>query len=245
MPNKIMFRGVIPAASLLLLVLQGCMASTTSLPAEKAFALSASALSGVEDYQFKGEVSVIDPRGRVSNTAAFEGEVIGHGNLKMQWKTSEKEATYVKLQGMTAYKPLQLLKAFNGKSAIITYAQTPADSQNVHFQIKLDDLVAKERIAKGLREELALLRSENDLMRGDPVKAEGILNKADERLEAALSSLKVTTVCDWMANQRDWFPYQLKEQTELTYTWNEHSLHEKRVSETNFLLNAVNDTMNK
>jgi hypothetical protein len=245
MPNKIMFRGIIPAASLLLLVLQGCTASTKSLPAEKAFALSASALSGVENYKFKGEVSVIDPKGRVSNTAAFEGEVIGHGNLKMQWKSSEKEATYVKLQGMTAYKPLQLLEAINSKSAVITYAQTPAASQNVHFQIKLDDLVAKERVAKGLREELALLRSENDLMRGDPVKAEQILTKAEGRLEEALSSLKAVTVCDWTANPRDWFPYQLKEQTVLTYTWNEHSLQEKRVSETNFLLNAANGTMNK
>jgi hypothetical protein len=245
MSKNIMFRTVIAAASSLLLVLQGCSTSPTSLPAEKAFALSASALSGVEAYRIKGEVFVIDPGGWVSNKATFEGKVMGHGNLKMQWQTSDRQATSVKSQEMAAYKPLQLLEAIQGNSAVITYAQTPIPSKSVHFQIRLDDLVAKKRVAKGLRQDFALLRSEKGYLQGDPVKAEEILSKAEERLEAALSSLKVTTVCDWTANPRDWFPHQLKEQTVLTYTWNEQILQEKRVSETNFLKHAADGTMIK
>lgn len=244
MPDKITFRTVVAMVSVLLLVLQGCMASPAALSAEEAFALSASALSGIERYRFKGEVSIIDPGGWVSNKAAFEGEVIDHGNLKMQWKTSDLYAASSK-PGITSYKPLQLLEAINGKSAVITYAEAPIPSQAVHFQIRLDERVAKMRVVKGLREEFALLRSEQGHLLGDTAKAEEILSKSERRLEEALSSLRVTTVCDWTADPQNWFPHQLKEQTVLTYIWNEQSLQEMRVSRTNFLLHTADGTIKK
>ena len=56
-----------------------------SLPADEAFALSASALSGTENYSFDGDVTVVDPGGWVSDKAKFQGEVSSHGNLKLQW----------------------------------------------------------------------------------------------------------------------------------------------------------------
>ncbi len=245
MPSKNAYRDIITGATLLLLILQGCMASSGDLPADKAFALSASALSGSDSYGFAGVVSVVDAAGAVGSRAAYEGEVIGHGELSMQWENSNAHSVSVKNFGTTTYQPLEILESISGKSAVISYAETPVPSKPVHFQIKLDDRVARERVAAGLRADLALLRGDSGLLRGDPVKAERILSNAEQRLETAISTLKVTTACDWTADPKDWFPRQLKEETVLTYTWDDKPFREKRVSQTNFLQNKQDGTMKK
>jgi hypothetical protein len=227
------------------LSLQGCMASTTTLPAEEAFALSASKLSGTDRYGIEGEVSIQSPSGWVSSKAAYKGEVTLHGNLKMEWTTSNIHSASVKPQGITAFQPLQLLEAINKQTAVISYAETPLPAQPVHFRIKLNDEIARERVAKGLRADFVLLRTESSLLRRDPVKAEKILSTAGKQLEAAIATLKVTTVCDWTANPKDWFPSQLKEETVLNYKLKDKPYQEMRVSETYFHLQAQDGTINK
>jgi len=233
------------------LLLQGCMTSSSSMPANKALALSASALSGSEEYKFAGKLSVFDPIGFVGHKAEYNGEVTLHGNLKIQWKPSNtgtglySSNTKKQQQPVIAYEPLQLLQAIKDQSAVITYAEQPVPSQPVHLQIKLDDTVAKERVAEDLRAEFALLRADTGLVQSNPVKAEDLLNAANKRLEAALSTLSVRTACEWTANPKDWFPSQLKEETILTYSWDGKTYQEKRIAETNFLSGAQGGTMMK
>jgi hypothetical protein len=228
-----------------LLQLQGCMTSSSSLPANKAFALSASALSGSEYYAFNGEVSVINPAGLVGSKAAYEGEVKGHGNMRIQWKNANAFAVSVKSPSKTSYQPLQLLEAIKGNSAVITYAEAPSPNRPVHFQIKLDDKVARERVIAGLRADFALLSNESNLLRSNPVEANKIISRSKKKLEAALATLKVTTVCDWTADPKSWFPRRMSEETALAYTWDGMPCREKRISETNFLHNAQDGTMKK
>lgn len=243
--NKLTYRAIITGAVLTLLSIQGCKTSPASLSANEALALSASALSGSESYGFAGELSIFDPGGSIGSKAAYEGEVTLHGNMKMQWKNALPYSASVKPPNTTSYQPLKLLESINGKSANITYAETPIPNQPVHFQIKLDDDVARERVAVGLRADLALLRSDNVYLSGDPKEAEKILSNAEKRLEAAISTLKVMTVCNWTADPKDWFPERLREETVLTYTWDEKPFREKRIAETNFHHNAQNGTMNE
>ncbi|BBI34557.1 hypothetical protein [Cohnella abietis] len=271
--NENSLRSLFGGVMLLVIFLQGCTASTKSMSAEEAFALSASALSGSENYSIDGEISVVDPAGFVGKKAAYEGEVTSHGNLKLSWKASNiasnsesnpapnnasnnspstiknaapyAESSSATTENMTAYQPLQLLKSLSGKTAVISYAKPAILSQNVNFQIKLDDAVARERIVEGLREEFALLRRESGLLGGDSTGAEKILGKANKRLEAALSTLKVKTTCYWTANSKNWFPKQLREETVLTYSWEGKALQEMRLSKTNFLHNTQDGTISK
>lgn len=215
---------------------QGCHLISSSLPADKAFALSASALSGSERYEFAGEVSVFDPGGYIGGRAAYEGEVTMHGKLSMQWKSAGSASLETNSRQTTAYRPLQLLESIKGESATITYAEKPVPDQPVRMRIKLDDKVARERLVKVLRDDFALLRADNGLLRGDPAKAEQILLDANKRLEEALSTLKVSTVCQWTADPKNWFPSQLKEESTLSYRWDGKPYKEKRISETNFSL---------
>jgi hypothetical protein len=245
MINKVTYWAIISGATLALFSLQGCMASTNSLPANKALALSASALSGSESYGFSGEVSVINPGGFVGSKAAYEGEVTSHGNMKMKWTNSMALTTTTKPHNTTSYQPLQLLESINSQSAVISYVQAPSPNRPVHLQIKLDDDVARKRVVAGLRADLALLRSDNNLLKGNRKEADKILSNAGKRLDTAISTLKVTTVCDWTTDPKDWFPNQLKEETVLTYMWDNKPCREKRVSKTNFLHNAQNGTMKK
>ncbi|MCD9026538.1 hypothetical protein [Cohnella silvisoli] len=245
MRYKLTNRTIISGAALALLCMQGCMTSSASLSANKALALSASALSGSESYGFAGEVSVIDPGGSVGSKAAYEGKVTLHGNMQLQWKNSATHSASVKSQNAMSYQPLKLLEYINGKSAEITYAETPIPNRPVHLQIKLDDNVARERVVAGLRADLALLRSDKELLRGDPKEAEKILSNAGKRLETAIATLKVKTVCDWTADPKDWFPDRLREETILTYSWDGKPFREKRIAETNFLHNAQDGTMKK
>jgi hypothetical protein len=228
-----------------LLQLQGCMNSSSSMPANKAFALSASALSGSENYAFDGEVSVFSPAGFVGSKTAYEGEVKGHGDLRIQWKDANAHAVSVQSPSKTTYQPLQLLEAIKGNSAVIAYAETPSPNRPVHFQIKLDDKVARERVITGLRADFALLSNKSNLLGANPVEANKIISRSKKKLEAALATLKVTTVCDWTADPKDWFPRQMREETALAYTWDGMPCREKRISETNFLHNARNGTMKK
>ncbi|TFE31814.1 hypothetical protein [Cohnella luojiensis] len=232
------------------IILTGCMAASNTLPADEAFALSASALSGSESYEFDGEVSLLDPGGLVGSRAAYEGEVSLHGNLKMRWKTKESnpvtsDSVKSKPISTTAYRPLQLLEYIKAKSAVISYAEQPVPAQPVRLRIQIDENVATERVAAGLREDFKLLLADGELRKGNPDKANQILSDADQRLETALTTLKVKTVCQWTANPNGWFPSQLTEETVLSYTWDGKPFQEKRISETNFLLKAQDGTMIK
>ncbi|RKP55349.1 hypothetical protein D7Z26_09125 [Cohnella endophytica] len=226
----------ISSVTILFLGLQGCMTSSTALSPDKAFALSASALSGVENYAFDGELSVIDPHGTVGSKAAYEGEVSGHGQLKLLWKNPPATASVSQSkQQETAYRPLQILDALNGKSTVITYAEKPVAARPIRLRIRLEDSVAKARVADGLKEELSNLRADASLTKNNSAKAELILNAADKRLQAAISTLSVETVCYWTADPKSWFPKQMREETVLAYRWDGKPYKEKRVSQTNFL----------
>lgn len=245
MVNKRKVLAACCGAALFLLNLQGCMTASTSLPADKAFALSASALSGIDSYDIAGEVTILGPDGFVSSKASYEGKIVGHGNLKLQWKTKGVHAASTKNQSITSYQPLRLLEFIKDKSALITYAGTPLPNEPVHFQIKLNGFVAHERVADGLRADMKRLRSESGLLKRDPREAEAILSNAEERLEKALKTLKVTTTCVWTANPKNWLPQQLKEETVMTYRWNDATYKEKRVSKTDFHLNTQDGTIRR
>ncbi|WP_027084195.1 hypothetical protein [Cohnella panacarvi] len=213
--------------------LQGCMnAGTSNLSAEDAFALSASALSGSESYGLSGEVSVIDSGGFVANKLAYEGEVTGHGNLNVQWTSlSAKAAAERPVE--SNYEPLDLLKSIQDKTAVIKYAGGTVPDQ-VRFTIKLDDAVAKRRIADQLRKELSALEQDKVLLERNPRQSAKVISNAKTTLEDVLSGLKVTTNCEWYANKRTWFPKKLQEETVLQYEWKGKAYREKRVSVTNF-----------
>lgn len=213
--------------------LQGCMnADAGNLSAEEAFALSASALSGSENYGLSGEVSVIDSGGSVANKLAYEGEVTGHGNLNVQWKSLSAKAT-AERPVESNYGPLDLLKSIQDKTAAIAYAKG-ADPDQVRFTIKLDDAVAKRRIADQLRKELSALEQDKVLLERNPRQSAKVLSNAKTTLEDVLSGLNVTTNCQWYANKRTWFPKKLQEETVLQYQWKGKAYKEKRVSVTNF-----------
>ncbi|MBO9599345.1 MAG: hypothetical protein J7559_16180 [Cohnella sp.] len=229
-------------AGLAMACLQGCMnASTSNLSAEKAFALSASALSGSENYGLSGEVSVIDSGGLVANKLAYEGEVTGHGNLNVQWKNLSAKGM-AERPVESNYEPLDLLKSIQDKTANITYANG-ANPDQVQFTIKLDEAVAKRRIADQLRKELSALEQDKVLLERNPVQSAKVLSNAKTTLDEALSGLTVTTDCQWYANKRTWFPNKLQEETVLQYQWKGKTYREKRVSVTNFRQASRNGTI--
>lgn len=243
MYNKLKALIILPRTICILLCLQGCMAASTSLSADEAFALSASALSGIDRYSIEGEVVILGPAGKVSGKAGYEGEVTGHGNLKLKWRAMSANAASDKNHTVTSYQPLKLLELFNEKSTVIQYSEASKPKGKIHFNIKLNDRIALDRVKADLRAELKLLRSESDLLKRAPKESDRILTRAEKRLEQALETLRVTTVCDWTANQKDWLPQQFKEQTVMTYTWNNQSYKEERTSVTHFHLNDQDDTI--
>ncbi|MFC5469905.1 hypothetical protein ACFPPD_14320 [Cohnella suwonensis] len=234
------------ATAVLTFGLQGCMAGSRSIPAKDALALSASALAGSENYAFAGELSLYDAGGEVGSRSAFEGQVTGHGNLKLQWKPSELSAMETgDSASYETYRPLQLLEALKGDDATAAYAEKPTQSKPVKLVVRLDDEVAKRRVAEELRQQLAMLRSTyaTGSKETGVGKAAAILSEAEARMEAAIKSLKVRTVCYWTADPKNWFPSQLKEESQLSYEWEGRSLNEKRSSETNFHNDADGDTI--
>jgi len=233
----------ITGTMIMLFGLSGCAGASIRVPADQAFALSASALSGSDNYAFTGEVAVINPGGKVGSRASYEGEVSDHGNLKVQWKNLNATSEAAASSNRNDYRPLQILESINGQTAKISYTEQPIASQPVSLQIQLDEKTAKERIASGLKKEMALLRADSALLGRHPERSEEILAAADKRLEMMLSTLKATTVVHWKANPKNWFPYQMTEETVLSYEWQGKSYQEKRTAETNFLARTPGDTI--
>ncbi|XID95248.1 hypothetical protein ACF3MZ_12350 [Paenibacillaceae bacterium WGS1546] len=219
-------------AAIALLGASGCAAGGR-LPASEAFARSASALSGTESYGFAGQLSVYNPAGRLGSRMSYEGVVNGHGEIKLQWHPPRAASEEGRGPRTSAYRPLQLLETLNSRNAEIVYADDDRRAGPIRLLIRLDDAAAKERIAGGLRAEMALLRED---ARSD--EAGRLLAAAEERLEAALSTLKVDTEMLWEANPHNWFPTRMSENTLLKYEWDGRVYEEKRTSETNFLSSA-------
>ncbi len=224
----------------LLPLLTGCMGAAGGVSANEAFALSASALSGSENYGFAGKLAVYSPGGKVEKSASFKGEVSLHGNLKLNWTEPDKASGVLDEKERIApgYKPLSLLEALNGRNASIAYATAPAPGEPVRIRIQLREETAKQRIADALRKELAEVGADERLYVQHPEQARKTLKASERRLEAALATLKVDTVVLWTANSKSWFPERMVEETELLYEWEGKTYSERRTSETNFLAAA-------
>ncbi|MDB4866028.1 MAG: hypothetical protein JWR03_361 [Cohnella sp.] len=219
------------------------------MPPEKAFALSASALSGSDRYRVAGQVSIFDPNGVMAGKSRYEGEVTGHGNFNLKWSEG---APLVRIraaggqQSPARFQPLQLLDEVHHGTAQVVYADQPYADGNVRLLVKLNDNAAKRRVAEGLRAELSGLRTEikgKTLSSASRNQAATVLDQAGRNLNKALSTLHVKTLCLWTADRNTWFPRQMKEETELAYEWNGKTLREKRVTETNFLRGGPNGTI--
>lgn len=219
--------------------------SKSAMPADKAFALSASALSGSERFAFRGEVSWIDPNGVIADHARFDGEVTGHDKLKMNW-TDGRTIRYRSFEGLSSYRPLQLIDAIKDRDAAIAYAGTRAGSDETTFQVTFTDDAARRRVAAEFLSELAQLKAHwaaLSLPAEKRMEGERVLAKANRDLELALSSLRARTVCLWSADRRTWFPLSVTEHTEWSYAWQNETRREKRVSVTNFLPEGRSGTM--
>ncbi|MFC5703466.1 hypothetical protein ACFPVX_19430 [Cohnella faecalis] len=250
------FQAVIRQAAWLALCgagLSGCLGAKTELPADQAFARSASALSGTDHYGFTGEVAVVGVSGFVAGRSTYKGEVSDHGLLNIKWNgagASQGELTTANTEkeGSASLHPFQLLKALENGTATISYDEAAASPAAVVFRIRLTDESARQRMADGLKAEMAQLRdslNESKLGGARKAEAEAVLRDADKTLAAALSTLSAETECVWTADRRTWFPSRLKEETKLSYTWQGKPREERRVSETNFLRNPQSDTIGK
>lgn len=231
--------------------LQGCLnAGPESKPAPEAFALSASALSGVESYGVDGEVAIYNASGALLRKSSFDGTVTNHDRVKIQWKRqsalSAQSVTTTKTSVVRqTYEPLGLLASIRDKTASISYnlQAAEANEDRVSFAIALDDDVAKKRIQTELMDELSALEADKTLLSANPKEAAAVLARAKKTLDAALSSLRVTTNCVWTADRKTWFPTRLQEDTALEYEWNGRTVTEKRAAVTNFRKNAGSDTI--
>jgi hypothetical protein len=226
----------------------GCAPQAERMPADQAFALSASALSGKDKYGYAGEVSVIGPNGWLTEKTTYRGEIAGHGPYRAQWsRTGGLSAQAVpKADIARSLHPLFLLDAIAQRSSAIAYGvdETPSSGGDVFFRLKLDDITARSRIADGLRDEMTALRMQASAMRlAARSQSEAVLSRADRKLAAALDTLQVSTQCRWTASRRTWFPRELREETTLRYVWEGKPHEEKRISVTRFLFGKESGTI--
>ena len=241
MHKKVRLWALICGTGWFLPLISGCMGAVGEVSANEAFALSASALSGSENYGFAGELAVYNPGGKVEKSASFEGEVNRHGNLKLNWTEPDNTAADgldEKERAVPKYKPLSLLEALNGRNVSVAYASPPVQGEPVRIRIHLREEAAKQRIEDSLRKEFAEVVADKRLYVRHPEQARKLLEASERKLEAALSTLKVDTVVLWTANSKSWFPERMAEETELAYVWEGKTYSEKRTSETNFLATA-------
>ncbi len=221
----------------LLALLASCAPAGTRDSPEQALALSASALSGSDNYSFDGELSIYDPFGTVATQSQFAGKVTGHGHLNIQWTDGSMQAEQTEAK-TGQYQPLGLLEAIRSRHAFVSYADQPARKGTVQLLIDLKPETAKARVANDLRAGLAALRdnwSKKELKPDERRQAQAILDRADRQLEQDLATLTVQTRCLWLADEKTWFPQQMSEYTELTYVRSGKTYREKREAVTRFL----------
>ncbi|MBB6735865.1 hypothetical protein, partial [Cohnella zeiphila] len=209
----------------------GCGGSGEASPRD-AFALTASALSGVDRYSFAGELTQYGPDGKVERRSGYRGRVEDHRPAAMQWNGGAAAG-----DGEGRH-PLELAAALQAAPAAVEYV--PASGM-VKLRITLDPAAAKERVARPLRSRLSgLKRDGQDLLRVDSASPDARESAAarereTRRLERKLSTLRVATVCEWTADRRTWFPSELREETTVAYRdENGRDIAEKTTSVTNF-----------
>lgn len=235
----------ISAFGVLLALLAACAAAGARHSPEQALALSASALSGSDNYSFDGELSIYDPLGAVATQSQFAGKVTGHGHLNIQWTGGAMQAGQAEAR-TGQYQPLGLLEAIRSRHAFVAYADRPARKGAVQLQIDLKPETAKTRVANDLRAGLAVLQqdwSQKELKPDERRQAQAILDRAERQLEETLATLTVQTRCLWIADGKTWFPQQMSEHTELTYMRSGKTYREKREAVTRFLPSGRDGTI--
>lgn len=235
------------AFGLFLALLAACASASTRHSPEEALALSASALSGSDDYGFDGVLSIYDPFGAVVNRSRFTGKVTGHGRLDIQWHGGTLQAEQAAAPA-GPYRPLRLLEAIQSRHAVVAYDDPVARDGVVRLRIDVKPDAAKARVADDLRAGLAALRDEWGRKALSPERerqAKAILDRAERQLEETLATLTVQTRCQWQADGHTWFPRQMTEHTELTYERAGRTYREKREAVTRFLPPGRNGTMRK
>ena len=225
-----------------------CTGGGKPMSADKAFALSASALSGMDSFGFDGQLSIVDPAGTVAAHSRYRGEVTGHGDLKLQWTGGQMLGSAAAPEVPAAYNPLQILKAIQNDGANVACEGLPTDDGTVRLKVTLPDETARRRVAEQLRSELAQIKAGLNGRRLSAAKrkeAGQIVDEAGGQLEAALSTLRARTFCLWTADRKTWLPSRMTEETELVYAWKGRPCRERRVSVTDFLPGGSSGTMGK
>ncbi|CAM3721802.1 hypothetical protein COLU111180_04975 [Cohnella lubricantis] len=213
---RLRLAGSLLAALSCLAACSGCLAPA-GMPADQAFALSASALAGSDRYSFSGEYTVMNEGGTMERRRQFRGEVAGHRLAALQWEASS--ARQPDADGGT--DPLSLMEAVQLQAAAVAYE--PSGANTVALMIALKPEAARARAV--------------DLLRADL--------KASKQRDEALQSLKATTVCRWTADRRTWFPAELKEETVLQYRIGGAWRTQKRASITHFRRRADSAIINQ
>lgn len=244
MLGRTLLRWGMAAAALAGLVLSpGCLAPSR-MPPEKAFALSASALSGRDGYSYAGEWAAFGADGAALGGASYRGLVSGHRPIVLQSDGPGGAG------GGQGHHPLALAEAAQLQASEIAYAPPPS-RDTVAFRIAVRPEAARRAIAEPLRRQMEEARRslnaridpsrEND--RNPRAKAFRALGRSEAELEERLASLEASTVFTWIADKRTWFPKELREETELRYEADGKERRERRTSVTIFRKGGSGDTM--
>lgn len=236
-------RGAAATALAGLILLSGCLAPSR-MPPERAFALSASALSGRDGYSYDGEWAAYSADGAALGGASYRGLVSDHRPLVLLWDGPGAAG------GGQGHHPLALSEAAQLQASEIAYAPPPSRG-TVAFRITLRPEAARRAVAEPLRRQVEEARRSLDA-RIDPsreidrkrrAKAFRALGRSEAELEERLASLEASTVFTWIADRRTWFPKELREETELRYEADGRERRERRTSVTIFRKGGFGDTM--
>lgn len=242
-------------AMIVLIALSSCGEGKDSVSPSQAFALSASALSGSDQYRLRGEITINDHRAGRTERLWYTGDVTGHGHLSLRWSDRPANAdqtmgnghnslnneisSNAKILHNTRYgKPLSLLNAMQNAAANVTYTDSNVGDGSVRLRIELSADAARKRIADSLQDELNRLRSDwrdQQLNSAQRQRGDDELQRASRQLAAILPTLQVQTICYWTADRKSWFPRSMREQTEIAYQWQGKTVRETRAADTYFL----------
>jgi hypothetical protein len=166
----------------LLLPLAACGGIESTHTAEETLALATAGLSGIDRYGFTVRTELLLDNQHKYETEAYEGEIIGHNQLKVWPQGGVKQMDAVSSEDAQVRNPAGWLARVEKLDKTVEYVPEGADGTKIRLRIRLAPEAARQEIAAAMRDAFEQVAADAMGTAG----GEGTIQAADSKLQEAI-----------------------------------------------------------
>ncbi len=212
----------------LLLALAACGGIESTHTAEETLAMATAGLSGIDRYGFTVRTELLLDDQHKYETEAYEGEIIGHNQVKVWPQGGVKQLDAVASELAQARNPASWLSRVERLDKTVEYVPEGSDGKTIRLRVRLAPEAAAQEIAAAMRDAFEQVAADALGADGAEDKRQAADSKAQLAIEQELtqSRLKLEQLLNGLEAESEWLidversrllPLRVEEHTVMQY----------------------------